>query len=67
MDASQAAVAVRGTEFVRFSNPDNVFKEFNIGVKEYDYNNLEGRVSVGADNALGDQAIGCLLYTSRCV
>ena len=26
VDASQAAVAVRGTEFVRFSNPDNVFK-----------------------------------------
>lgn len=64
VDASQAAVAVRGTEFVRFSNPDNVFKEFNIGVKEYDYNNLEGRVSVGADNALGDQAIGVYAWTS---
>lgn len=64
VDASQAAVAVRGTEFVRFSNPDNVFKDFSIGVKEYDYNSLEGRVSLGADNVLGDQAIGVYAWTS---
>lgn len=64
VDASQAAVEVRGTEFIRFSNPDNVFKDFNIGVKEYDYNRLEGRVSLGADNVLGDQSIGIYAWTS---
>lgn len=64
VDASRAVVEVRGTEFVRFSNPDNVFKDFNIGVKEYDYNSLEGRVSVGADNVLGDQSIGVYAWTS---
>lgn len=64
VDASQAVVKVRGTEFVRFSNPDNVFKDFNIGVKEYDYNSVEGRVSLGADNVLGDQSIGVYAWTS---
>lgn len=64
VDASRAAIEVRGTEFVRFSNPDNVFKDFNIGVREYDYNSVEGRVSLGADNVLGDQAIGVYAWTS---
>lgn len=64
VDASRAAIEVRGTEFVRFSNPDNVFKDFNIGVREYDYNSVEGRVSLGADNVLGDQSIGVYAWTS---
>lgn len=64
IDGSDAALDVWGDGYVRFSNTGNVLSDFRIGLKQYDNGTASGKVSVGADNVLGDGRIGVYAWTS---
>lgn len=64
IDGLGAALNIWGDGYVRFSNSANEMDDFRIGLKEYSNGSGVGRVSLGADNTLGNGRIGVYGWTN---